>query len=81
MLRAFHFNLAALSYVALVGGLFLVYNTVAVSVIGYRCRSEVAMLTSQRRLRLRTGMGRFCYERFVPFSSVRAVVSPKRPSA
>ena len=31
------------------------------------------MLTSQRRLRLRTGMGRFCYERFVPFSSVRAV--------
>jgi hypothetical protein len=56
-------------YVSLILGTIFV----AVSVIGYRCRSEVAMLTSQRRLRLRTGMGRFCYERFVPFSSVRAV--------
>ena len=33
MLAAFHFNLTALSYIALVVGLFLVYNTVAVSVI------------------------------------------------
>ena len=30
MLAAFHFNLAALSYVALLVGLFLVYNTVAI---------------------------------------------------
>jgi len=36
MLAAFHFNLTALSYVALVVGLFLVYNTVAVSVISRR---------------------------------------------
>jgi putative ABC transport system permease protein len=36
MLRAFHFNLTALSYVALLVGLFLVYNTVAVSVIARR---------------------------------------------
>ena len=36
MLRAFHFNLSALSYVALLVGLFLVYNTVAVSVIARR---------------------------------------------
>jgi hypothetical protein len=56
-------------YVSLILGTMFV----TVSIIGYRCRSEVAMLTSQRRLRLRTGMGRFCYERFVPFSSVRAV--------
>ena len=36
MLAAFHFNLTALSYIALVVGLFLVYNTVAVSVITRR---------------------------------------------
>ena len=36
MLAAFHFNLTALSYIALVVGLFLVYNTVAVSVISRR---------------------------------------------
>ena len=36
MLRAFHFNLTALSFVALLVGLFLVYNTVAVSVITRR---------------------------------------------
>ena len=36
MLAAFHFNLTALSYVSLVVGLFLVYNTVAVSVITRR---------------------------------------------
>lgn len=33
MLAAFHLNLTALSYIALVVGLFLVYNTVATSVI------------------------------------------------
>jgi putative ABC transport system permease protein len=36
MLRAFHFNLTALAYVALLVGLFLVYNTVSVSVIARR---------------------------------------------
>jgi len=44
MLAAFHFNLTALSYIALVVGLFLVYNTVAVSVISRR--SEVGVLRS-----------------------------------
>jgi hypothetical protein len=43
------------------------------SVVSYRFRAEVAMLPSQRRLRLRTGVGRFVYERFIPFKSVRAV--------
>jgi putative ABC transport system permease protein len=42
MLRAFQFNLAALSYIALLVGLFLVYNTVAVSVIARR--EEIGML-------------------------------------
>jgi putative ABC transport system permease protein len=42
MLRAFHFNLTALSYVALLVGLFLVYNTVAVSVIARR--DEIGVL-------------------------------------
>ncbi|MDP6579571.1 MAG: FtsX-like permease family protein [Vicinamibacterales bacterium] len=42
MLAAFHFNLTALSYIALVVGLFLVYNTVAVSVISRR--SEIGTL-------------------------------------
>jgi putative ABC transport system permease protein len=42
MLRAFHFNLTALSYVALLVGLFLVYNTIAVSVIARR--EEIGVL-------------------------------------
>ena len=42
MLRAFHFNLTALSFIALLVGLFLVYNTVAVSVITRR--AEIGML-------------------------------------
>ena len=42
MLAAFHFNLAALSYIALLVGVFLVYNTVSVSVITRR--SEIGML-------------------------------------
>ena len=36
MLAAFHLNLTALSWVALVVGLFLVYNTVTISVIARR---------------------------------------------
>jgi len=46
---------------------------VAVAIAGYRFRSEVALMPSQRRVRLRTGIGRFRYERFIPFSGVRAV--------
>lgn len=36
MLEAFHFNLGALSYIALLVGLFLIYNTVSISVITRR---------------------------------------------
>jgi putative ABC transport system permease protein len=42
MLAAFHLNLSALSWVALVVGLFLVYNTVTISVIARR--DEIGML-------------------------------------
>ena len=42
MLAAFQFNLNALSHIALLVGLFLVYNTVAISVIARR--SEIGML-------------------------------------
>ena len=42
MLRAFQFNLTALSLIALIVGLFLVYNTVSVSVITRR--GEIGML-------------------------------------
>jgi putative ABC transport system permease protein len=49
MLRAFHFNLAALSYVALLVGLFLVYNTVAVSVIARRDEIGVLRATGATR--------------------------------
>jgi putative ABC transport system permease protein len=42
MLRAFRWNLAALSYVSLVVGAFLIYNTIAVSVV--RRRKEIGTL-------------------------------------
>ena len=52
MLRAFHFNLAALSYVALLVGLFLIYNTISTSVLARR--EEIGVLralgTSQRTI-------------------------------
>jgi putative ABC transport system permease protein len=42
MLAAFHLNLTALSYIALLVGLFLVYNTVSVAVLARR--SEIGTL-------------------------------------
>jgi putative ABC transport system permease protein len=42
MLAAFQFNLGALSHIALIVGLFLVYNTIAISVIARR--EEIGML-------------------------------------
>ncbi|MCC7010113.1 MAG: ABC transporter permease [Acidobacteria bacterium] len=42
MLAAFHLNLTALSYVALVVGLFLVYNTISVAVLSRR--DEIGIL-------------------------------------
>lgn len=52
MLAAFHFNLTALSYIALLVGLFLIYNTVSISVITRR--EEIGTLralgTTRRRI-------------------------------
>ncbi|MCH8266002.1 MAG: ABC transporter permease [Acidobacteria bacterium] len=44
MLRAFRWNLTALSYISLVVGAFLIYNTIAISVI--RRRAEIGTLRS-----------------------------------
>ena len=58
MLAAFHFNLTALSWIALVVGLFLVYNTVAVSVISRRTEIGVLRaLGATRRLVLGLFLG------------------------
>jgi len=76
MLGGLHLTIAVPSLlVGRYGYLSLILASIflVVAAVGYRCRGEVALLTSQRRLRLRTGTRRFCYERFVPFSSVRAV--------
>ena len=42
MLRAFRWNLRVLSYISLVVGAFLIYNTISVSVV--RRRAEVGIL-------------------------------------
>ena len=42
MLRAFRWNLRILSYISLLVGAFLIYNTIAVSVI--RRRTEIGIL-------------------------------------
>jgi hypothetical protein len=77
MLGGLHLSIAVPSLLAgrWAGHLSLALGTIflCVSIVGYHCRAELALLTSQRRVRLRTGMGRFCSERFVPFSAVRAV--------
>ena len=58
MLAAFHFNLTALSWIALIVGLFLVYNTVAVSVISRRTEIGVLRaLGATRRLVLGLFLG------------------------
>ena len=56
-------------HVSLIIGLI----SLGAAAVGYHCRMEMALLTSQRRVRLRTGVGRLCYERFIPFAGVRAV--------
>jgi putative ABC transport system permease protein len=58
MLAAFDFNLTALSYIALLVGLFLVYNTVAVSVISRRTEiGTLRALGATRRLVLGLFLG------------------------
>ncbi len=58
MLEAFQFNLAALSYIALLVGLFLIYNTIAISVIARREEiGTLRALGTSRRLVLGMFLG------------------------
>jgi putative ABC transport system permease protein len=54
MLAAFHTNLTALSWVALIVGLFLVYNTVAISVIARRVEIGTLRALGVTRRHVRT---------------------------
>ena len=55
--------------------LSLIFATIFLlsTLLCWRCRFELAVLSSQKRLRLRNGFGRLCTERFIPFSAVRGV--------
>jgi len=50
MLRAFRWNLRALSYISLLVGAFLIYNTISVSVV--RRRPEIGILRALGTARL-----------------------------
>ena len=50
------------------GGIFLLSGLLC-----SRCRFELAVLGSERRIRLRHGLGRCAFERYIPFRAVRAV--------
>lgn len=54
MLAAFHLNLTALSYIALLVGLFLVYNTISVAVLTRRHEIGVLRSLGVTRGRIRT---------------------------
>jgi hypothetical protein len=77
MLGALHLMI---SIPTLIGGrwegyLSLAFGTIFVCVSGLctQCRYEMAVLGSKRRVRLRSGAGRFCLERCIPFSVIRGV--------
>ncbi len=53
MLQAFHLNLTALSYIALLVGLFLVYNTVSVAVLARRAEIGTLRALGATRARVR----------------------------
>jgi hypothetical protein len=45
----------------------------AASIVSVRFISEMAVLPGERQVRVRTGVGRFHFERSIPFSSIRGV--------
>jgi hypothetical protein len=57
------------------GYMSLIFATIfsTVSVLCLRLSSELAILPSERMIRLRTRVWRFVYERKVPFTSIRGV--------
>src|SRR5688572_3553610 len=54
------------SYLSLFFGVLFV----SLGVLSWRCRFELAVVSSRRRLLLRHGLRRLCFERSVPFSHV-----------
>src|SRR5262249_40950034 len=46
---------------------------VGVAIVAARCRFEMAILPRQRLIRLRTGMRRMNYQRYIPFADVHGV--------
>jgi hypothetical protein len=67
------------------GYLSMIFATVfiGVAVICRLVRSDIAIQPAEKQVRLRTGLGRLGYQRFVPFDRVRAVrltlLSPASP--
>jgi hypothetical protein len=55
---------------------------VGVAIIAYRCRCEMAILPRQQQIRLRNGMSRLFYQRFIQFSDVHGIrLTLSNPSA
>jgi hypothetical protein len=53
---------------------FVLANAFALaSVAAYLSRYQMLIIPSQRRICVRSGIGRLCFRRFVPFSAVHAV--------
>jgi hypothetical protein len=46
---------------------------VGVAIVAYRCRFEMAILPRQRQIRLRSGMSRLFYQRFIQFTDVHGI--------
>jgi hypothetical protein len=57
------------AYLSVVLGLIFV----AVSIVASYCRFEMTILAQERRIRLRSGMRKMHYQRFIPFADVHGV--------
>jgi hypothetical protein len=61
----------------LLGGIFI-----ALAVVSYLARCEIAILPGQKRIRLRSGLPRWHFQRFIPFTNVHGVrLTMYHPSA
>ena len=46
---------------------------VGVSIVAWRCRFEMTIQANQRRIRLRSGMRKMHYQRYIPFRDVHGI--------
>lgn len=53
--------------------LFFATAFLGAALLGYLCRSEIAILASERRIRLRSGLKRLHLQRYIDFSDVHGV--------